>query len=476
MKISVPDILSKSSKKLLALYPQAMQMLWDRKDAKRTGTKPEKLPVLPIFVITGSRYGGKSEFVYRATVSGILDGYVDSAILCTITEEGSKNSSNLFDKILAEADEEVYKSRESDHPVRVLSGGEEIYFDFLNRTDAKARQQKADILIIEELEKWNATDGYASLLTMIRHFDLVFVISNKLPTWADNLLKAFNPIYTRIDYFENPMCDPTIFNALEKIKHTDPQKWNNFIMYSDEGLANRVYSEDNIKSLFMPINPQFSSRISLLSIDVGGGGADNSTIFLLSMDENGFIEGKLLMDESVEAYILLDRVKEFRYATYSKEEVWDVQGVGLGIAQMRFHKNEWAKQGLIPFFGKAVDTDQYFNARSESIILTRELLQRGGLVITGLTGDQIEELTEEMRATTYDMKESSHTQKNMQTKITKKDDIKKSLGRSPNKLDALTMGVWRLMTFHRKKRISTSDLTSSRSMSNMRIKGIPGLD
>lgn len=477
MKISVPDILSQCPKKLIKTYPEMLSKLWARKQERKAGTMEKALPALPIYVFTGSRFGGKSQFVYRASISGILDGYVDSIMLTTITEKASVDSGALMDKILKEAEEPVMKSRDVERPIRILSNGEKIFMEYLNKQDSKARQQKADILIIEELEKWNAKDGYESLLTMFRHFDLIIVISNKLPVWADKLLDSMHAVRTRIDYFENEAFkknDQTIYEGLEKLRVTDPEKWNNFIMYNDEGAQNRVYSEKNIRRLFMPVNPEFTPRVNILSIDVGGGGADNSTIYLLSMDEMGVVQARMLMDESVEPSVLIERISNFRVETSSKEEVWDIQGVGLGIAQMRFHKFEWGKQGLIPFFGKAVDSEQYFNARSEAILETRDLLQRGGLVATGMNGDQIEELSEEMRAITYDTRESSKNQKNLETKITKKEEIKKILGRSPNKLDSLTMGVWRLMTYHRKRRIITDDNYSSSQ--SFKFKGVPTLD
>ena len=474
MKISVPDILAESPKKLLKKYPEMLERLWDRKASKKAGVKDEVLPPLPVYIYTGSRYSGKSQFVYRAGVSGILDGYIDSIMLCTITEDGSKDSVKLIDEILESAEEPVVKSREVDHPIRILSNGEKIFLEYLNKKDTKARQQTADVLIIEELESWNAKDGYKALLTMLRHFDLVIVISNKLPVWAAQLLKAFNPEIIRIDYQENEAFkrrNKTIYDGLEKLKVTDPEAWNNFVMYNDQGGNNRVYSEGNITQIFSPIQKDFTPRLSILSIDVGAGGSDNSSVFLLSTDEMGVVEARLIMDESVAPHILIEKIQSFRAELRASEEVWDVQGVGLGIAQMRFHKTEWRKQGLIPFYGKAVDSDNFYNARSEAIMLTRDLLQKGGLVVTGLNGNQIEELTEEMRATTYDVKEASKMQKNIETKITRKDEIKKILGRSPNKLDALTMGVWRLMTFHRR-----GGVISNFNNQHIQIKGVPSID
>ena len=449
MILSVPDILAQCPKKLLKHYPIMMKLLNDRKESKGKGLKPEFIPKLPILVLEGSRLGGKSQFAVRSMVSSIIDGYASSAMFCTITEQGSRDSMQLIDKVLEEAEETIAKRRDSDRPIRILSHGETIYIDFLNKLDSKARQTEADVLILEELEKWNEKDGNAALLTMVRHFDLIIVLSNCLPRWARILFDSFGAEYDRIDYWENPALEQSLKDSLDKKKETDPDGWARDVMYVPTGGENRVFSEKLIANMFLPPNPMFRPVVSILSVDVGAGGKDNSSVICLDMDANGVIEARLLMDESIASDILVQRMAHYRIDERADEEVWDAQGVGLGIMQFRAPRESWDRMGIVPFGGKAKDSTKYFNARAEAFMMTLDALQRGCLKVVNFTAQQQEDLIQEMRAITYRVNELART--NDVVQIEKKEVIKKQLGGlSPNKLDSLVMGVWRLFTNQRK--------------------------
>lgn len=448
MILSVPDILAKSPKKLLRHYPIMMQRLWDRKQSKGKGLKQEYIPKLPILVLEGSRMGGKSQFAIRSMISAIIDGYANSCMFCTITEDGSKDSMTLIDKVLDEAEESVAKRRDSDRPIRILSHGETIYIDFLDKKDSKARQREADILVLEELEKWNEKDGNASLLTMVRHFDMIIVLSNSLPRWARVLFDSFGAEYDRIDYWENPALEESIKESLDRKKEIDPDGWARDVMYVPTGGENRVFSEKLINNLFLPRNMGFRPVVSIISVDVGAGGKDNSSVFVFDMDKQGVIEGRLLMDESIGSDLLVQRMARYRVDERADEEVWDAQGVGLGIMQFRAPRESWDRMGIIPFGGRAKDSTKYYNARAEAFMMTLDALQRGVLRITNLSPQQQEDLIQEMRAITYRISEQVRT--NNVVQIEKKEVIKQQLGGlSPNKLDAIVMGVWRLLTYQR---------------------------
>lgn len=468
MIISVPDILANSPKKLLRHYPVLMKLLWDRKQSKGKGLKAEYIPKLPILVLEGSRLGGKSQFAVRTMISSIIDGYASSAMFCTITEEGSKDSMQLIDKVLDEAEESIAKRRDSDRPIRILSHGETIYIDFLNKLDSKARQTEADILVLEELEKWNETAGNAALLTMVRHFNMIIVLSNCLPRWARVLFDSFGAEYDRIDYWENPALEQSIKDSLDKKKETDPDGWARDVMYVPTGGENRVFSEKLIQNIFLPHNSMFRPVVSILSIDVGAGGKDNSSVICLDMDANGVIEARLLMDESIASDILVQRVAHYRVDERADEEVWDAQGVGLGIMQFRAPRDNWDRMGIVPFGGRAREPNKYFNARAEAFMMTLDALQRGCLKVVNFTPQQQEDLIQEMRAITYRITEQART--NDVVQIEKKEIIKKQLGGlSPNKLDALVMGVWRLLTNQRRTPIYNN------SSYEVKVTGVPTL-
>lgn len=469
--LSVPDILANCPKKLIKFYPKLAKELEFRKKAKKAGLKPQFIPKPPVLVIQGSRLGGKSQFAFRCATSLILDGYAQSAMLATITEEGSKDSAQLLDKIFEEAEEPIVFSRESERPVRILSNGEPFYIEYLNKVDSKARQNKADILILEELEKWNESAGNTALYTMIRHFDCFIVLSNQLPRWAKVFFDTFNAEYVRIDYWENEALEPAIKEALEEKRRLDPEGWARDVMYQPTGGANRVFTERSLNNLFLKPPTEFKPIITILSIDCGAGGADNSVVFRLDMDKDFVIRAHLLMDESIAPEPLCQRIASYKVQENASEEVWDANGVGGAIMQFRSPKEEWNKRGIIPHVGKAINEKMYYNARAEAYMITADTLQRASLRVTGLSIQQQEELSLEIRSTTF--RETEEARTNNTFRIEKKAEIKKRLGGlSPNKLDALCIGVWRLLTFHKNNiKIDTIGYSST-----PQISGVPSLE
>lgn len=456
MKLSLPDFMANCPPKLLKYYPDFIKQMSARIRARETGVKPDYLPRAPVLVIIGSRYGGKSQFAVRSSIGAITDGYAQSMMFATITADGAKDSMSLIDQVLKEAEEPVIKSRDVDHPIRILSQGEPVYIEYLNKVDSKARQTKANILIMDEIEKWNERQGKASLLTMLRHFDGVILLSNQLPRWAKTLFQAEDAIFVRIDYWENPALEPSRRASLDKLRTLDPEGWSRDVMYLPTGGENRCFSERCLANMFRPRNPEFVPRYTILSIDPGAGGNDETAIFALDYDGQG-IEARLVMLESVSDNVLVPRVKQYRIDEYADEEVWDYNGIGKAIMSFREPPENWDKMGIVPFYGAAVDKQQYYNARTEAVFLTVDMLNRGMLKVYGLSAEQTEQLELEARATTFDTELPTARTYAQANKVTKKEIIKKNLGgRSPNMLDALCMGVWRLLTSY-KYRIKIQD-------------------
>ena len=404
------------------------------------------MPPLPILAIKGWRFSGKSQFGVRFQVGAILDGWAQSGMIAAITSDGAKDTMQLLDKVLEEAEEPTQFQRQSDHPIRILSQGEPIYIEYLNKVDSKARQTSADMLMIEELEKWNETAGKASLLTMIRHFDCIIALSNDFPRWVKELFKSFGAVFVEVTYMDNKMLEKSIKDGLEKQRVDDPDGWARDVAYLPTGGANRVFSERAINNAFAPKNPKFQRKTSILAIDVGAGGPDNSVIMRLDFDGYA-IEAEILTDESIDSVALCRRVSDFRVSQRCDEEVWDSQGVGLGIMPQRAPREQWASAGIIAFGGAAVDKSAYFNARAEAMVLTANGLMKGNIKLIGLTETQKAQFEAECRAHTIKPSELARTNTHA-IQLDSKEIVKKRLGGlSPNILDALSMGVWRLLTY-----------------------------
>lgn len=414
-----------------------------------------------------------SQFGVRFEVAAILDGWAQSAMLAAITQDGSKDTMQLLDKVLEEAEEPTQFQRQSDHPIRILSQGEPIYIEYLNKVDSKARQTSADILMIEELEKWNETAGKASLLTMLRHFDCIIALSNDFPRWARKLFESFNATFVEVTYMDNKMLEKSIKDGLERQRVEDPDGWARDVAYLPTGGARRVFSERAIANAFAPKNPKFQRKTSILSIDVGAGGADNSVIMRLDFDGYA-IEAEVLTDESIDSVALCRRVSDYRVSQRADEEIWDAQGVGLGIMPQRAPKEQWPSAGIVAFGGGAIDKSSYYNARAEAMMLTANGLMKGSIKVIGLTEIQKTQLEAEFRAHTIKENDSVARTNVHAIQLDKKEIVRARLGgMSPNILDALSMGVWRLLTYtvHNDNILPTNDYASY----GAEDMGVPGL-
>lgn len=471
--LSVNEIMANCPDKLLRYVPWLLKGLADRKRARAAGVDPDAMPPLPILAIKGWRFSGKSQFGVRFEVAAILDGWAQSAMLAAITSDGSKDTMQLLDKVLEEAEEPVPKERQSDHPIRILSQGEPIYIEYLNKVDSKARQTAADILMIEELEKWNEIAGKAALLTMIRHFDCIIALSNDFPRWVKKLLESFNAVFIEVTYMDNKMLEKSVKDGLERQRVEDPDGWARDVAYLPTGGSRRVFSERAIANAFMPKNPKFQRKTSILAIDVGAGGPDNSVIMRLDFDGYA-IEAEILTDESIDSVMLCQRVSNYRVSERAEEEVWDAQGVGLGIMPQRAPREQWAISGIVPFSGAAVDKSAYYNARAEAMMLTANALMKGSVKLIGLTETQKAQFEAECRAHTIKESESVARTHTHAIQLESKEIVKKRLGgMSPNILDALSMGVWRLLTYtiHNDNILPTNQFNSYGSDD----MGVPGL-
>ena len=171
-------------------------------------------------------------------------------------------------------------------------------------------------------------------------------------------------------------------------------------------------------------------------------------------------------------------VKYIRSDTGAIAEVWDASGGGGNTLDFHCPSKRWI-EGIFEFRGNDNGCNnkygtEYFNRRSESYYLTSRLIGDGLLhaVYTNDDKPQIEMLKEELLATIQDKIEGK------ENKVAEKAVIKKILGgRSPNISDALTMGVWYLLTQPVNNDIARESQRygSMTQVNNISISGVPSL-
>lgn len=140
--------------------------------------------------------------------------------------------------------------------------------------------------------------------------------------------------------------------------------------------------------------------------------------------------GKSLVES---AKILRKRLRELGQIRHEQlRVVVDDAGVGGGVTDTLA---EWGVRNVSPFNAankpRGPNADRFANARAQSYWTVRERLRTGQLCIPA---DEL--LLEELLATEYGLNGQGRIQ------IAAKDDIKAHIGRSPDRADVLSMGVW----------------------------------
>lgn len=177
MKLNLDRILEKCPKKLLKLYPLITERIQLYRDTPEYLW--EELEPL-IILIPGSRGSGKTEWAVRAMIAGIYDGYIENVKYATMTENGLNGSKDAFERLAPEC-KGTGADTSKRNPMHRFISASRVDFDFFGKNDIKNEQHKYDVLICEEVEKWDKIQGVAALETEVRHCKVIILISNNPP-------------------------------------------------------------------------------------------------------------------------------------------------------------------------------------------------------------------------------------------------------------------------------------------------------
>jgi hypothetical protein len=171
----------------------------------------------------------------------------------------------------------------------------------------------------------------------------------------------------------------------------------------------------------------------LLAVDVARYGDDSTVV----TEVQGPIVRRLHVWRHLSTTEIRDRVIELRAAIWARggferqpNVVVDEPGLGGGLIDVLREK----KVRVITFNGanEPNDKKRFFNRRAESMWHARELLENGRVAMPSN-----ETLAEEALAHEWQIRPTDGS-----IQIVSKDEIKKSLGRSPDLWDSVTMGLW----------------------------------
>lgn len=447
MKLSLDKVLENSPKKLLKLYPLIIDKLKEFEDTPEYLQK-ELDPL--IMLISGSRYSGKTEFVVRACIAGIYDGYIETIKYSTLTENGLNGSKDIFERLAPEC-KGTGANVSKREPMHRYIGTSRIDFDFFGKDDIKNEQKKYDILASEEVEKWNLTQGIAALETEIRHCKIIILISNNPPSAVVDFCKVHNAVFVRCDWFDNTALPAHLRESCERAKVESPVYYTRFIMCQNDVDAAQWFDNTGVENFFSRQYTDLSpdERVAsqcVISIDVGAGYGDESIIAKVSKNRFGGVLVEIEGRYQLESPQLVVKVAQARAKTGATEEVWDANGIGLTAMQQRApDPKSRSALGVVAFYGNSTaltGANTIFNQRTEAYSFWQKLVNQNQCWYVGNPA-YIEQIKREMYAQIYATPEQS---KGM-LRLAEKKDIKKNLnGESPNIADAIAYGIHRIMT------------------------------
>lgn len=457
MKLSLDILLKDCPRKLLKLYPLIVNKLREYEET------PEYLhsEIDPLIIlIPGSRGSGKSEFVARASIALIYDGYADKIKYATMTSEGLNGSKDMFERLAPECKGTGANVSKREPMHRYISTGR-VDFDFFGKNDIKNEQQKYNILAAEEVEKWDKIQGVAALETEIRHCQVIILISNNPPQSVVDFCKVHNALVVRCDWWENPALPAHIRESFERAKIESPVYYTRFIMCQNDTDSAPWFDNTGIENFFsrsysdLSPDERFASN-SNLAIDVGAGYGDESIIAKIVKNKFGAVLVEIEGRYQLESPQLVVKVAQARAKTNTLEEIWDANGIGLTTLQQRApDPRSRSALGVIAFYGNSTAItggNTIFNQRTEAYSFWQKLISQNQCWYVGNPA-YIDQIKREMYAQVY----ASPEQSKGMLRLAEKKEIKKNLnGESPNMADAIAMGIHRIMTHEPR---ATSNIT-----------------
>ena len=447
MKLSLDRLMERCPRKLLPLFPKIMervQLFQETPDYLRGELDPL------IIMLEGSRGSGKSEFAQRMCISGAYDGYLQTIKYATMTENGLNGSKDAFERLAPECRGTGANSSKA-NPMHRIIGQMRVDFDFFGRQDIKNEQRKYDMLICEEVEKWDKVQGVAALETEIRHCAVILLISNNPPQSVIDFCKAHSALFMRCDWWENDALPAHIRDSYQRAKVEAPVYYTRFIMCQNDTDLAQWFDNTGVENFFSRTAQDITQREResnhiVLGIDVGGGYGDESVIAKVAKTPFGSLLVEVPGKYQIETAALTVQTAQVRANVGATEEVWDASGIGYTAAQQRAPDPRTRRAlGIINFLGNnpPITDDTIFNCRSEAYAIWQRMINANQCWYIG-NPMYIDQIRREMFAQVY----ATSDQSKGKLRIAEKKDIKKNLnGESPNMADAIAMGIWRCMTY-----------------------------
>jgi hypothetical protein len=234
--------------------------------------------------------------------------------------------------------------------------------------------------------------------------------------------------------FDNPHLPQVFIEDLQQMETESPSHYRRFVLNSweDTDTADKVIPYQSILDAVGRDLREYGDSLKVISCDPAEFGDDKTVIYVfegLKVVDRQVTTKKSLMDTA-------GRIVSLARSHGADKIVIDDIGVGAGVrASVRETLDPHNDRGLVVGFNSgrtAEDKTHYVRMRDEIWGMAGKLFKDDYVSI--LPND--DDLVEDLAAHTYSLNSKGQMQ------VARKKDIKKELGRSPDRADALVMGLW----------------------------------
>ena len=378
----------------------------------------------------GGRAGGKS---YAFADSLLLLGRQKRLFIACLREIQNSMKDSVY-KLLCDRisfygldDYEILDSKIENK----ITGSRFVFKGLRNQDSQKIKSlEGADIAWIEEAQAITRKSWEILEPTIRKDGSQIWISMNREeendPLWV---LVAANPdartLVVKVNYYDNPFCPEEIKLQAEKCKQSSPEDYEHIWLGEPRRQGNtKLISATDVRRAFQQQLPMPSSPL-IIGVDVARFG-DDKTVFCFRRGRSCF---------RIESFSGLDVVEVANQATFfirenqPKRVFVDIGGVGAGVYDILKDRGLGEVVKAVNFGERALLSERYANRRAEMWDNLHDWLISEPQVALFYDEDLLTDLCCVNKK--YDRRG--------RLLLEEKDEIKKRLGRSPDKADALAL-------------------------------------
>ncbi|MHA2248694.1 MAG: phage terminase large subunit [Candidatus Hodarchaeales archaeon] len=360
-----------------------------------------------------------------------------------------KNFTDLRDSTMADFTRYTGLKVRSDKTV-TLDNGSRILFHHLDELAGVAQNINLGWFGIEQAEELESDQVFQTLRGRLRRDNVgihqgIVIANTNGHNWIWRLWKQGQLAQSELfemTPFENPYLPEDFIADLKQMESESPSHYRRFVLNSweDTDTADKCIPYQKILDAVGRDLREYGDSLRVISCDPAEYGDDKSVIYVL--DGLEVVDQKIMTKRSLGE--TSGNIIKFHRKYGADQIVVDDVGVGAGVRKdMREELDPYNDEGLIVPFNSgrtAQDRQHYVRMRDEMWGHGAKLFMDDYVSIP-VDNDLVEELA----AHTYSLNSKG------QYMVCRKKDVKKELGHSPDRAEALLMGLWCAKKGHKRE-------------------------